>query len=91
MRNEIAALTAVTLNVDNAGIDNDGGIPMFVAAEGRYDAALAWGTEKSCINLWKAGNTDGGPIARTAPAARTGLFLSILPCRPATPQEYPIP
>ena len=27
--------TKVYLPVDNAGIDNDGGIPMFVAAEGR--------------------------------------------------------
>lgn len=55
--------TKAYLPTENEGIENDGGIPMFVAAEGRYDAALAWGKEKSCINLWKAGNTDGGPIA----------------------------
>jgi hypothetical protein len=55
--------TKVYLPTDNKGLSNDGGIPMFVSAEGRYDAALAWGAEASSINLWKAGNTDGGPIA----------------------------
>lgn len=55
--------TKVFLPTENKGLSNDGGVPMFVSAEGRYDAALAWGTEVSTVNLWKAGNTDGGPIA----------------------------
>lgn len=55
--------TKLMLPADNDGIANDGGIPLFVAAEGRYDAALGFtGTDLSYVNLWKAGNTDGGPI-----------------------------
>ncbi len=54
--------TKMMLPADNDGLSNDGGIPLFVAAEGRYDAAIGYGADLSFVNVWKAGNTDGGPI-----------------------------
>lgn len=47
------------------GLSNDGGFPILVGPVGRYDAAMAFNEEGSSINLWHAGNTDGGPIATT--------------------------
>lgn len=55
--------TKIFLPENNDGEANDGGVPLFVSAEGRYDAAIAYAGEKSIVNIWKAGNTDGGPIA----------------------------
>jgi len=55
--------TKIFLPENNDGEANDGGVCLFVSQEGRYDAAIAYGTDKSYINIWKAGNTDGGPIA----------------------------
>lgn len=58
-----AVETSMYLPEDNDGLTNDGGIPLFVAAEGRYDASIHFGEGgKGTMNLWKAGNTDGGPI-----------------------------
>jgi len=47
------------------GSSNDGGFPLLVGAVGRYDAAVAFNGENSSVNLWHAGNTDGGPVATT--------------------------
>jgi len=47
------------------GLSNDGGFPLLVGPVGRYDAAIAFNEEESSINVWHAGNTDGGPVATT--------------------------
>ncbi len=47
------------------GLTNDGGLAILVGPVGRYDAAIHFNEADSSVNLWHAGNTDGGPVATT--------------------------
>lgn len=63
---DFAIETAFRLPEENEGIANDGGLALFVGADGRYDAAIGYPadiTANAFVNVWKAGNTDGGPMA----------------------------
>lgn len=63
---DFAIETAFRLPEENDGIANDGGLALFVGSDGRYDAAIGYPEnieDNAFVNVWKAGNVDGGPMA----------------------------